>query len=40
MDANGAEPISSATPGAFTEMLRAQVGKYVSLTKSLNIKLD
>jgi tripartite-type tricarboxylate transporter receptor subunit TctC len=40
MDANGAEPISSPTPGAFTDMLKAQVGKYVSLTKTLNIKLD
>lgn len=40
MDANGAEPISSPTPAAFTDMLRTQVGKYVSLTKSLNIKLD
>ena len=40
MDANGAEPISSPTPGAFTDMLKTQVGKYVSLTKALNIKLD
>jgi tripartite-type tricarboxylate transporter receptor subunit TctC len=40
MDANGAEPVSSPTPGAFTDMLKTQVGKYVSLTKALNIKLD
>ena len=40
MDANGAEPVSSRTPQEFTEMLRTQVGKYQSLTKALNIKLD
>jgi len=40
MDANGAEPVSSRTPAEFTEMLRGQVGKYVALTKALNIKLD
>ena len=40
MDTNGAEPIASATPGAFTQMLQSQVGKYVALTKKLNIKLD
>ena len=40
MDANGAEPVSSPTPGAFTDMLKTQVGKYVALTKALNIKLD
>jgi tripartite-type tricarboxylate transporter receptor subunit TctC len=40
MDANGAEPVSSPTPAAFTDMLKTQVGKYQSLTKSLNIKLD
>ena len=40
MDANGAEPVSSRTPAEFTEMLRSQVGKYVALTKALNIKLD
>jgi tripartite-type tricarboxylate transporter receptor subunit TctC len=40
MDANGAEPVSSPTPAAFTDMLKAQVGKYVALTKALNIKLD
>lgn len=40
MDNNGAEPVSSATPGAFTDMLKTQVGKYVALTKALNIKLD
>ena len=40
MDTNGAEPVSSRTPAEFTEMLRNQVGKYVALTKALNIKLD
>jgi tripartite-type tricarboxylate transporter receptor subunit TctC len=40
MDANGAEPVSSPSPAAFTDMLKTQVGKYVSLTKALNIKLD
>jgi tripartite-type tricarboxylate transporter receptor subunit TctC len=40
MDANGAEPLSSPTPAAFTDMLKTQVGKYVALTKALNIKLD
>jgi tripartite-type tricarboxylate transporter receptor subunit TctC len=40
MDANGAEPVSSPTPAAFTDTLKTQVGKYQSLTKALNIKLD
>ena len=40
MDDNGAEPLASKSPQEFTEMLRAQVSKYVSLTKALNIKLD
>jgi tripartite-type tricarboxylate transporter receptor subunit TctC len=40
MDTNGAEALSSKSPQEFTEMLRGQVGKYVALTKTLNIKLD
>jgi tripartite-type tricarboxylate transporter receptor subunit TctC len=40
MDANGAEPISSKSPGEFREMLRGQVDKYVKITKALAIKLD
>ena len=34
------EPLASATPAAFTEVLKVQVGKYVALTKTLGIKLD
>jgi tripartite-type tricarboxylate transporter receptor subunit TctC len=40
MDANGAEPISSASPEEFREMLRGQVDKYVKITKQVGIKLD
>ena len=40
MDNNGAEPVSSKTPGEFTDMLRGQVDKYVKLTKQIGIKLD
>jgi tripartite-type tricarboxylate transporter receptor subunit TctC len=40
MDANGAEPIASATPDEFREMLRGQVEKYVKITKQIGIKLD
>jgi tripartite-type tricarboxylate transporter receptor subunit TctC len=40
MDANGAEPISSKSPGEFREMLREQVDKYVKITKAIGIKLD
>jgi tripartite-type tricarboxylate transporter receptor subunit TctC len=40
MDANGAEPISSASPDEFREMLRGQVDKYVKITKAIGIKLD
>jgi tripartite-type tricarboxylate transporter receptor subunit TctC len=40
MDANGAEPIASATPDEFREMLRGQVDKYVKITKAIGIKLD
>jgi len=40
MDANGAEPIASKSPDEFHEMLRAQVGKYVTITKAVGIKLD
>lgn len=40
MDANGAEPISSATPDELREMLRGQVDKYVKITKQVGIKLD
>jgi tripartite-type tricarboxylate transporter receptor subunit TctC len=40
MDTNGAEAIASKSPEEFREMLRGQVAKYVTLTKSLNIKLD
>jgi tripartite-type tricarboxylate transporter receptor subunit TctC len=40
MDANGAEPLASKTPDEFREMLRAQVTKYVAITKAVGIKLD
>ena len=40
MDANGAEPISSKSPEEFRDMLRAQVTKYVAITKAIGIKLD
>ena len=40
MDANGAEPLASKSPEEFREMLRGQVGKYVSITKAVGIKLD
>jgi tripartite-type tricarboxylate transporter receptor subunit TctC len=40
MDTNGAEPVASKSPEEFREMLRGQVGKYVQLTRTLNIKLD
>ena len=40
MDANGAEPLSSASPEEFREMLRGQVEKYVRITKAIGIKLD
>ena len=40
MDANGAEPIASASPEEFRNMLRGQVDKYVKITKQVGIKLD
>ena len=40
MDANGAEPVSSASPDAFRTMLAEQVDKYVKITKQVGIKLD
>ena len=40
MDANGAEPVSSATPEAFRTMLAEQVDKYVKITRQVGIKLD
>ncbi|HET7731566.1 MAG TPA: tripartite tricarboxylate transporter substrate binding protein [Usitatibacter sp.] len=40
MDNNGAEPVSSKSPEEFREMLRAQVEKYVKITKQIGIKLD
>ncbi len=40
MDANGAEPVASASPAEFREMQRGQVTKYVKITKALGIKLD
>ena len=40
MDANGAEPLSSASPDQFTAMLRAEVDRYTKLVKGLGIKLD
>jgi tripartite-type tricarboxylate transporter receptor subunit TctC len=40
MDANGAEPLSSATPDAFTTMLKGEVDRYVKVTKAIGIKLD
>jgi tripartite-type tricarboxylate transporter receptor subunit TctC len=40
MDANGAEPLSSATPEQFTTMLKGEVDRYVKVTKAVGIKLD
>ena len=40
MDANGAEPVSSASPEAFRTMLAEQVDKYVKITRQVGIKLD
>ena len=40
MDANGAEPVSSASPEAFRAMLAEQVDKYVKITRQVGIKLD
>ena len=40
MDANGAEPLSSATPDQFTTMLKGEVDRYVKVTKAIGIKLD
>jgi tripartite-type tricarboxylate transporter receptor subunit TctC len=40
MDANGAEPLASPSPQAFTDMLKGQVDKYVKITKAVGIKLD
>jgi tripartite-type tricarboxylate transporter receptor subunit TctC len=40
LDNNGAEPISSASPEDFRNMLRGQVDKYVKITKQVGIKLD
>ena len=40
MDANGAEPLSSATPEQFTSMLKGEVDRYVKVTKAIGIKLD
>ena len=40
MDTNGAEPLASASPEEFRNMLRGQVEKYVKITKQVGIKLD
>ena len=40
MDANGAEPISSASPDEFTTMLRGETDRYTKLVKGIGIKLD
>jgi tripartite-type tricarboxylate transporter receptor subunit TctC len=40
MDANGAEPLSSASPDQFTAMLRDEVDRYTKLVKGIGIKLD
>ena len=40
MDANGAEPLSSASPAQFTTMLRGEADRYTKLVKGLGIKLD
>ncbi len=40
MDANGAEPLSSAAPDQFTTMLKGEVDRYVKVTKAVGIKLD
>ena len=40
MDANGAEPLSSASPEQFTTMLRGEADRYTKLVKGIGIKLD
>ena len=40
MDANGAEPLASASPEQFTSMLKGEVDRYVKITKAVGIKLD
>ena len=40
MDANGAEPLASASPEQFTAMLRGEVDRYTRIVKALGIKLD
>ena len=40
MDANGAEPLGSASPEEFTKMLRGEVDRYTKIVKAIGIKLD
>ena len=40
MDANGAEPLASASPEQFASMLRGEVDRYTKIVKALAIKLD
>jgi tripartite-type tricarboxylate transporter receptor subunit TctC len=40
MDANGAEPIASASPEQFASMLRGEVDRYTKIVKAIGIKLD
>jgi tripartite-type tricarboxylate transporter receptor subunit TctC len=40
MDANGAEPLASATPEQFASMLRGEVDRYTKIVKAVGIKLD
>lgn len=40
MDANGAEPLSSASPEEFTAAVRSEADRYGKLVKAIGIKLD
>jgi tripartite-type tricarboxylate transporter receptor subunit TctC len=40
MDANGAEPLASASPEQFATMLRGEVDRYTKIVKAIGIKLD
>jgi tripartite-type tricarboxylate transporter receptor subunit TctC len=40
MDANGAEPLASASPEQFAAMLRGEVDRYTKIVKAIGIKLD
>jgi hypothetical protein len=40
MDANGAEPLASASPEQFATILRGEVDRYTKIVKAIGIKLD